>query len=389
MSPQRPLAHALFFGLIWAGLATPTAQACDGRALEKELVAASPHGAGAMYVKLANCDANRAKRQSKATFARLLPGESANEAAFSAIGIGHGVVVSAWIGGQQSDERARTIKAFGKACSNNPAVAQFFVDTHDSLGQAFWAERWHAGLRTCRTPPIQNLLSKAISRKWRDSTQFSSVIETYARNLGVAAIPALETLAADGSPEEALFVVGLFPDAAGVGSLEGTDAAAAKAAVQAIERLTPTLDVKGVEQARVTLQVLGDEAAADRLATVRYKDTLQADGSLLWGVIAVETAVCKNGKTQLGLHFSTATEPGKRWADQIKSPVEKAVRAQWDLGLSAKCKGQQTVELIMTPRPLANAEAIIAWQKEEWKDLLKRPHHKLRVYDDDTPLRLN
>ena len=312
-----PRVPSLIAVLLITGIAVTSspAEACDLRGLKSELKEASPHSAGGVYTRLAACDARSAKTAAKDTFPRLIPGESANEAAVAAIGIGAGDVVAAWVDGQQSDERARTIKALGKACTSDPAVAGFFVDTHSRLGDQFWSQRWHAGLRTCRAAPIQSLLSQAVARKWRDPTQFSSVVEIFARNLGAQAIPTLERLATSGDEEQALLVVGVFADAAGVGSMEGTNVEAANAAAEAITRLAPSLDVKSVEQARITLQTLNASEQADALASVRYKDALQPDGTLRWGVIAVETATCKNGKTQIGLHSGVATEAGRRWAD--------------------------------------------------------------------------
>jgi hypothetical protein len=261
-------------------------------------------------------------------------------------------------------------------------VAAFFVDTHRRLGEQFWSQRWHAGLRTCRAAPIQSLLSQAVARNWRDPTQFSSIVEIFARNLGAQAIPTLEHLAIDGDAEQALLVVGVFADAAGVGSMEGTHAETASAAAEAIIRLAPNLDTKSVEQARMTLQALNLSAKADTLAKIRYKDALQPDGTLRWGVIAVETASCKNGKIQIGLHSGAAIEPGRRWADQIEAPIREAVEANWDLGLAAKCKGSQTVEIIVTTAPIANDEALDEWKKTEWKALTKRKKDKLREYEE-------
>ena len=364
-----------------ATLLPATAEACDVRALKTELNSASPHSAGSVYTRLAACNAASAKSLAKATFSRLLPGESANEAAIAAIGAGAGDVVAAWVDGQQSDERARTIKALGKACGEDPAVAGFFVDTHSRLGEQFWSQRWHAGLRTCRTAPIQSLLSQAVSKKWRDSTQFSSVVEIFARNLGAQALPTLERLATSGDAEQALLIVGVFPDAAGVGSMDGTNQEAAKAAAESIVKLAPELDTKSIEQARISLQALDATPQADALASVRYKDSLQANGTLRWGVIAVETATCKNGKTQLGLHSGVAVEPGKRWSDQVEAPIRAAVEANWPLELSAKCKGTQNIEVLVSSAPLKDDAAFAEWKKGEWKALTKRDNDKLREFE--------
>ena len=60
---------------------------------------------------------------------------------------------------------------------------------------------------------------------------------------------------------------------------------------------------KALNQARTTLNVLQDLEKADQLAQYAYKGALQDDGSLLWGVIVVESGTCKKDKTTSSLCF--------------------------------------------------------------------------------------
>src|SRR5690606_703284 len=126
-------------------------------------------------------------------------------------------------------------------------------------GERFWKDGWYRGLGDCRSEGVQQLLTDAISGDGAgsafasDRALWSAVLEVYARNLGADAVPRLEQLVAEIEDEgEKRLVVSAFADAANVGDSAGIDAGAAKAAVEALERLGPGLPGTVVDQARNT-----------------------------------------------------------------------------------------------------------------------------------------
>ena len=361
-----------------------TAQECDAADLESQLNEASPHLMASLFHQLSSCDPTLARAHIDDVFEHILTGTDGELAAVDAIGMGEGDVVRAWVARQLSDERSQTIAHLGDACSGNPAVVQFFVDAHEALGEQFWRERWHRGLADCREPAIQTLLRDALDLDTRDSSRFGAVLEVFSRNLGRAAIPELKALALAASSDEIrLHIVSAFADAAGVGSLEGMNAEAAEDAIAAITDIAPQLPKESVEQARIVLQSLGGVDAANELAAVRFSALQQPDSTFLWGALAMETATCKNGKVQLGIHYGQVIAPGHYWPDQMLDAVDDGVKGAWTFTLASRCKGQSTIEVIVPSQPFADTDAYEAWRDQQLKDVRKREADKQIEFDDD------
>ncbi len=368
-----------------ADAATP---ACNVKDLKKKITEAAPREASTLYSTLLACDARAAAEIAPATFPRLIPSKETFDAAISSIQAGIAKPVQDWIGGLMTDERAESLAVLGERCQGNPSVVSFFVESRRELGDRFWLDRWHRGLVECREPEIQGLLQAAFQEETvqRDSSRFGSVLEVYSRNARRAAIPVLKTLVPGAREGNQLHLIGAFADAAGVGSLEGTDAEASKEAVAAIQELAPKLSPKVLEQARTTLQALGDDAAADRLVAVRYADRLQPDGRFLWGTVTVETALCKNDKTRIAIHWAPVYETGHRWPDQMQAAVDEAIRAGWKLTLAEKCKGQGRIEVIIPSEPFVDPLAFAQWKDAKVKEVRKRLSDRTDTYEEDAPI---
>ncbi len=350
-------------------LALGVAQAadCDVAALSADATDGPPLAAARAFVQLGSCDAAAAGKLADTVLPRLLSGDEASQAALKAIEIGKPAASVAYIGGLEADERARALKVLGEACAGSPAVQSFFAERASTLGEDFWDQRWYRAIGTCKADALSGLLWGRIENgPGSNRTQFSAVLEAWSRAAGKAGIPQLERLLSTvgDDVESQVYVVAAFADVAGVGSVDGVDAEAAAAAVSTLQTLAPGLSVKGVEQARITLMSLGDEAASDALAAVRYKDAAQDDGRFLWGVATVETATCKNGKAQTRVTTAPLYGRGMTWADQLKDRAEPVVQHAWPLDLAAKCKGEGTVELIVPDAPFADDAAFKAWAKE-------------------------
>ncbi len=363
----------------------PTAHAaCDAKALEKELGAATPQGVPQLYIDLAACDAAAAKRVATTALPRLIPGDKASEAAMAAMRVGASAEVVSWFKGLQPDDRGQTIADLSEACGGAKEVQTFFLNAANTMGEDFWNERWYRGLSSCRAPEIQKLLAdKVVAFEKGDAGRFQGVLEVYARNLGGAAIPQLSQLALGAKDaERQTYIVNAFGDAAGLGSASGADAKASQDAAKAIVAIAPDLQPKAVEQARVILQALGEERGADELAAVRYKAVKQGDGSFMWGTVVTETAVCKNGKTQQNVHVAPVLDTGRTWGDQIKDRVTAGVGA-WQMDLAAKCKGEGKTEVFVPAEPFADKAAFQAWADKQLGEIQRQPADKRTRVDHD------
>jgi hypothetical protein len=373
--------------MLLALISTAIAQDCDSQALQAEVEAAAPASVARAYVALASCDGPAAKALASDAFAKALPGDDGNELVVTSIVVGAGDLARSWIEMLQSDERSRTIAGLGKACFDSEPVQGWIVDTHDTMGDDFWTDRWYRSLADCRVPVIQDLLHAEIENPSDNRTRFFGVLEVWARNLGGASVPTLQELATSITNEEELtYVVNAFADAAQVGSLAGQDAEVTAQAIVAINAIAPQLPPRAIEQARITLTSLGADSDADALVKYRYAHKAHEDGRLHWGVIAVEVATCKKGDTWLGVHTGSVHDAGTVWPDQIEAATDIALSA-WDFELADKCKGTQGLEVFLPSEP-QTAEELAAWTTERLRDLESRVAKK-RVDTSEDPLALN
>lgn len=351
--------------------AAHAASPCDAKALEREMINAPPQAMAEAFVRLAECDPARARKATATHMKRMAADQSSLPAIVAALRLGADDDIRAWIGEEVPDVRSRLVGKLGVACKEEPAlVGAFFVRAYADLGPTFWDERWHRGLDDCRTPEIKELLttaltSGAVARGSRNRTQFVSVLEVWARNLGVDAVPTLKSLLADPKDEEeATLLVNVFADVARVGNLEGKDEAAAKAAVDAIVELAPGLPPRALGRARDTLNSLGATDAASGLARWAFQDRYVDGVGYTYGVALIEDAACKNGQQRGKLWLGSITETGAVWVDQLEPKLEERLKSVWTPDVGSKCKGASTFAVELGAEPVADSVALKAWHDE-------------------------
>jgi hypothetical protein len=323
-----------------------------------ELTEAGPGSVGKVFAQLAGCDAEAAKREAAAVFAKAIGGPGGDAAAVAAIQLGVGPTLYAWIDAQQPDERSQTIDSLGKACAAEPKVGDFFVAAAAERAARFASDRWYAGLDECRVPAVATWLGEQVKAGHKDRAFYKGMVETAARNLGKDAVPILAERIAGVQPEEAAFLVAAFADAAGVGTEAGVQTDAAVAAVAAIKGLVPSLPTKALDQARNTLNDLGAEDESDLVAGVRFKDVAQADGSLHYGAHVAKVGTCKNGDVKIEAHTLVVKAGNNTWPDQVQ-PRLKATLDKVSWRLPKDCQGE--VVVTTSPAPLKDVAAHEAW----------------------------
>jgi hypothetical protein len=370
--------------------ATPPA-ACDKKALGTEATSGTPEAAAKAWVALSDpaCDPAGAKALAPKVFPRLVADEFAVAAARTAINLGISDAPNVWLGALQSDERARMLKALGESCATEPKVAEHLVAQASSMGETFWDQRWYRAAEACNVPAFHTLLLDKLAKTGgsSDKARWGSILETYARAVGPAAIPHLKELITKASDVEVQgMIIQAFVDAARGGPKADQEKGAEKArtaAIAAIMEAAPGLKPKAAEPARSSLQALNDEVGADQMAGVRYQAKRQADGKMLWGVITVESATCKNGKSQRRMHVGAVREPGTTWPDQLKERVEGSMGTTWPMDLAKSCKGEGSIELHLPGEPFESQAALDAWVESRLKELADPKFEKsVRVNHD-------
>ncbi len=370
------------FSLLLA-VSAAQAQDCDVRSLQAALEEASPSMVADAFGRLADCDAAAADALAAATLPRALAGSDVGPLLTSAVRVGAHDEVRAWIDGQPSYERSGSIKLLGESCGEVAEVAAFLVASEAALGDAFWNQRWYRSLTECRTPEVQALLLREVQTPSSDRSRFLGVLEAFARNFGKDAIPYLKTLIILGEREEDLtYIVNAFADAAQVGSIDGRDEEAAALAIATLFEMAPHLPEQALTQAATTLEALGAGERAGELAGAHFRDRTWEDGKLHYGLVVVESAVCRKGKEQVVLHSTEVTEGGKGWSTDWRPRIDDAI-ASWNFDLAADCKGEaREPEVFLSPEPLLDPADVAGYQQAIRRQVEQRSPAKLEVQEE-------
>jgi hypothetical protein len=368
---------------------TAFAQDCDTRTMSKEILAAGPHEAAPMFVQLAQCDGPAAARVAGKVIPTLIGESDGFNAAVTAIKVGAGVSVMAWMPTLQRDEMSRAIRAFGKECQASEKVQGFLIEAHKTLGDQFWTDRWYRALTECRTDAVTGLLAQYVDGgAGEDRGVFFGVIEAYATNAGPVAIGKLTALIeSEEDLEMKINLINSFSDAAQAGTVAGLNAETASIAAAALRTLGPKLPTKAVDQARITLSVLQDEEGSDKLVVQRFKEVAQEDGALMYGVVVYETATCKNGKLKQRYHVAEVSDPGQTWPDQLEEKLKSTVEINWKLNLAGSCKGEGEIKYLTPPAPFADEAGFKLWVKEVTRKNTS-PDVKKATRIDEEPIEL-
>lgn len=346
------------------------AQDCDARQLSKDLQDASPVAVPRTFLKLVECDEAEAAKQAEFAMGKTLYGDEGNQAALQALRVGAPTAVMNWVDDLEPDHRSQSMMWLGEQCTDVPQVGEFFVASAEQKTDAFLKERWYRGMAKCDHAGVRALLKEIVEGdkfELNNESKFG-FIEVYARNLGKDSIPHLIKTATELSdPRDIRLVISALGDAANVGSREGINEEAAKDAIAALKNIAPTTHPEAIDQVRVTLMALGDDATAESMVKNRWPDRVK-NGTYEWGVAVMNEVTCKNGKVQVYLHHGRLTDITK-WPDALEMDVEARVTDLWDLGNAAKkCKGESNLSVNMNPEPLASEEVyanfIEPYQKE-------------------------
>lgn len=361
------LLGGLLTALAWGG-------ECDAGAIAARMEETSPIRVGQVYAELAACDPARARKQVGAMLDRMLLGDGTEQALVLAIDYGAGERVGKWLDAQEPDQRSRIIGKLGDHCDESPAVADYLVAAKDRLGERFWQERWQRALATCRTDSARTLLTAALDdpdhgRNSRDRTGFRSLLEVYARNLGADAVPTLtEIVRANSEDREVTFFLGMYAEAANIGSTEPRNEDAVRAGVAALQELGPELSPAGVDRARGVLVALGAQDAADRYVVHRWPDRFQ-EGVYAYGMVVLEKVTCGNAKEQAVIHRALVSDPGLSWPDQLAPRAEALARGGMVFDAAERCRGTETLQVVMSDEPMTDAAAAAGWLDARQQEL--------------------
>lgn len=341
---------------------------CDVKSLSKTATSGAGDSSAEAFLTLLSCNSGAAKKVASSSISQFVPSETSYKAVIASLQSGLYGDVAKWIAGLQSDEKPLALRYLGNNCSAE-GVEAFFIEEAKALGEQYWDNRWYKYTSKCQGEGNISLLEAEVRKKEElDRTRYFGVLTAYARTAGSKSIPLLkEQLANEENEEVQINLIQAFSDAAGNGTDAGIDSKIAAEASAIIFEQAEKYGTKALNQARTTLNVLQDLEKADQLAQYAYKGALQDDGSLLWGVIAVESGTCKKDKKKQQVHSASVKDMGKStWNDELQDHVRDVVEIQWEafLTLDSKCGTDYKVDYIVPSQPFASEADYQKWVEE-------------------------
>ncbi len=265
------------------------------------------------------------------------------------------------------DARDEVARSVGGACADKPKVVAFLQGAYFGLRDIEF-QQWDDAFIACEDAGLTEWMEKQVKSppKKKFDEKFVNLMAIYIKKKHEDALPSLTLgaiAAAEAGPYDAmLFKMGeaVQPDM----GAEMTPEAQAKLETALVEVASQV----GKDKAKAVASQLannGSDAAAAKLLPVLY-GSVASGGVYTYGAASIEAGDC-SGKKQVFLHYTSVSEPGKRWS--ILKDLEEPLRAA-----KPKLKGC-TVEspwpVVHSPEPVKGNSGVEGWIKEletAWAD---------------------
>lgn len=256
----------------------------------------------------------------------------------------------------------------GEACTSHPKVVNFLQGAYLGLKEIDF-QQWDDSYGACTDEKLWSWIDTQVKNAPSSSfdEKYDTLLSLYVRQRKVDALPALTEAAikagTSGPFDSILAKMGesVAPDLGG--SISPENQKKLEEALVSVARKVPAERARSIA---IQLANSGSDAAAASLLPTIYPDRVQGNGSFIYGAASIEAGDCGGKKTAI-IHYTTVTEPGKRWS--ILSDIEGSMRA-----FKAKLKGCTTEEpwaVLHSPEPLKSAGEVDAWVEsvvKEWAD---------------------
>jgi hypothetical protein len=253
--------------------------------------------------------------------------------------------------------RDEIAKGVGAHCADHPETIPFLKGAYYGLTKGRQFAQWENAFVACEDAQISAFLLDLVKAPPSSSynEKYDSVLEAFIARERAGALDGLQAAATAAAANDGPFA----------GILDRMDQAitpegfAAEPSADDKQRLAKAMVAVaqgvGPEKALIVADRLfaaGRESEAGSLLPSIYPDRVQPGGGLLYGVAAIEA--CDGAVI---IHHATVAEPGKRWSvgPAIEGPARTAFKAK------LKCAAAEPWPVVVSPEPLANAEAIEPW----------------------------
>jgi len=279
---------------------------------------------------------------------------------------------------QSYEARDMITQRVGEACIEKPKIVNFLEGAYFGL-RAIDFQQWDDAFNHCKDPALATWMEQQIQNTPKSTfdEKYDVLLALFVHERKAEALPFLTTAAIkagkEGGPFNSLLAkMGecVAPELGGTMSPE-TQAKLEEALVTVAKQLPADMARSVAEQ----LANSGSEKAAAALLPAIYPDRVQGGGNFLYAAASIEAGDC-GGKKSAVIHYTTVTEPGKRWT--LQADLEEPMRK-----FKAKLKGCTTDgpwSIVYSPEPLKSSSEVDAWlQKiqQDWADAHK--DYKLAV----------
>ncbi len=262
-------------------------------------------------------------------------------------------------------QRDAISKAVGDQCKDHPDIVNFLQGAYFGLKNTAFG-KWDEALISCESDSLQTFIDNtaAAPPAVTYDEKYNTLLKVLVTRQGPDALPVLQRAAVEaatnGGPFNAIIEKmndAVVPDELGADIPPEDRKRLEKVLVSVAGAVAP-------EQAAMVADRLfnaGAEKAAASLLPNIYPDKVQSDGSLLYGVAAIEN--CDN---QAYIHYAAVTEPAKRWS--IMADVEAPARGAKQ---RLKCATDGSWPVIATSEPVASEADLMIWitdVQKQWEN---------------------
>lgn len=251
--------------------------------------------------------------------------------------------------------RDEIAKGVGANCAAHPEVVTFLQGAYFGLRDIQFAQ-WDDALVTCESPALVTWMQGVVAKPPASAydEKYAAIVTAYVRRERQKSLDTLSKAAAEAAKNNGPFNLLIEKMDAAIESPEiGEEPTEAdrKLLADALVALAKNVNREQAAMVADRLYNAGAESAAASLLPQVYPDRVQSDGTLLYGVAAVEQ--CDKEAT---IHWMTVSDPAKRWS--ILRDAEAAARAAKP---RHKCAVKEPWPVVATPEPVAGNADVQKW----------------------------
>ena len=347
----------VFYSLL-AVLSAQSSIAANCNSIAESGLKKSGADAVAQYSRLLNCDKSIAEDNFEAFIKVTGDVESLVSLAMTAINAEAYNPVWKMLESVPYSHRENVARGIGGQCANSDKLGPFLQGAYYALHGVQFGQ-WEGALVTCELPTVSDWILSSATNPPSSSydPKYEVMLKVLVQRQGAECLPSLEAAAVKAAENGGPFPMilekmntAVKPSGIGV---EMSD----ENKVLLTTSLTNVAQKVDSEHARAVADRLfnaGSEAEAASLLPRIYADKLQGNGSLIYGMAAIEQ--CEDRAI---VHWTSLSDPGKRW-----SILSEADATAVSFKAKLKCEAPKPWPVVATPEPLSSSKEIEPWAKE-------------------------